>query len=169
MLSTNILKSTAQRRLGESSEGVQQGDPLASLFFALAIHPLLERLAAMRSPDGSPLLDLVQFYLDDGILCGSPELVSRALQTDGARLAESTLANQHRKENLADVSWLQRSKRVGGCSLTVPTRPSRCRAGFLARGPSSTTARPRRSCWPWWTASSRHLGPRSPDMKASRR
>ena len=41
----------------QSSEGVQQGDPLGPLMFCLAIQPLIERLIS----------EFVVFYLDDGL------------------------------------------------------------------------------------------------------
>ncbi len=71
----------------DSAEGVQQGDPLGPLLFALGIHPLVERLSALRHAGVG--LDLVQFYLDDGVLAGPAELVADALaivQRDAAGL-----------------------------------------------------------------------------------
>ena len=64
----------------ESSTGVQQGDPLASLLFALVLLSLLLRLKA----DCSDLLHV--FYLDDGTLCGKREVLQRAfdlIRTEG--------------------------------------------------------------------------------------
>ena len=45
--------------------GVQQGDPLGPLGFALTLHPIIEAEV--------PNLDLNAWYLDDGTLIGSPE------------------------------------------------------------------------------------------------
>ena len=55
----------------QSSEGVQQGDPLGPLLFCLAIHPLTEKLTS----------ELVVFYLDDGTLGGRVGEVLQDLQT----------------------------------------------------------------------------------------
>ena len=50
-----------------SCSGVQQGDPLCPLGFALTLHPLVEEIKASHSS-----LQLNCWYLDDGTLCGSP-------------------------------------------------------------------------------------------------
>ena len=57
-----------------SCSGVQQGDPLGPLPFALALHPLVEQIK--REVLG---LRLNLWYLDDGTLCGSPADLSAAL------------------------------------------------------------------------------------------
>ena len=49
-----------------SSSGAQQGDPLASLLFALTLHPLL-----LRIKDEHPNLLLHVFFLDDGTFIGT--------------------------------------------------------------------------------------------------
>ena len=54
--------------------GVQQGDPLGPLGFALALHPIVERIK--REVPG---LLLNSWYLDDGTLCGSPSDIHSAL------------------------------------------------------------------------------------------
>ena len=61
--------------------GVQQGDPLGPLGFALALHPIVERIK--REVPG---LLLNSWYLDDGTLCGSISDICSALdiiETDG--------------------------------------------------------------------------------------
>ena len=64
--------------LGEESIrsccGVQQGDPLGPLGFALALHPLAERIKSEV-----PGLSLNAWYLDDGTLVGSPGDLAAAL------------------------------------------------------------------------------------------
>ncbi len=57
-----------------SCSGVQQGDPLGPLDFALTLQPLLERLQADVSG-----LRLNVWYLDDDTLMGSPEDLAAAL------------------------------------------------------------------------------------------
>ena len=55
--------------------GVQQGDPLGPLGFALTLHPIVEHIKAEV-----PTLALNAWYLDDGILVGSPEDLLAALR-----------------------------------------------------------------------------------------
>ena len=50
-----------------SCSGVQQGDPLGPLGFALTLHPLVEEIKAFHLS-----LRLNCWYLDDGTLCGPP-------------------------------------------------------------------------------------------------
>ena len=57
-----------------SCSGVQQGDPLGPLGFALTLQPILEKIKA-EVPD----LLLNSWYLDDGTLCGSPSDLAAAL------------------------------------------------------------------------------------------
>ena len=54
--------------------GVQQGDPLGPLCFALTLHPIVERIKAEV-----PGLKVNAWYLDDGTLCGSPKDLATAL------------------------------------------------------------------------------------------
>ena len=73
-----------------SCSGVQQGDPLGPLFFALTIAPLWEEIRdSLRDEDGGTApLDLAAWYLDDGVLAGDTELVSRAFHMLAARAAD---------------------------------------------------------------------------------
>lgn len=61
-----------------SRAGVQQGDPLGPMLFALAIHPLLLRLAAISQ------LHVSAWYLDDGTLAGSQAAVTAGLEAIAA-------------------------------------------------------------------------------------
>ena len=56
-----------------SSSGVQQGDPLGPMLFALAIHPLVRQLSLL------PGVDVSAWYLDDGTLAGTQQGVCSAL------------------------------------------------------------------------------------------
>ena len=57
-----------------SSCGVQQGDPLGPLCFALTLHPVVEQIKR-----DVPGLLINALYLDDGTLCGSPRNICSAL------------------------------------------------------------------------------------------
>lgn len=72
------------RAIIPSEVGVQQGDPLGPLCFALGIQPILEKIAA----DGKPELDLVSAFLDDVVVAGSGTAVAAALSSLSG-LAES--------------------------------------------------------------------------------
>ena len=54
--------------------GVQQGDPLGSLGFALTLQPIMERIKTEV-----PGLKTNAWYLEDGTLCGSPVDLAAAL------------------------------------------------------------------------------------------
>ena len=51
-----------------SSCGVQQGDPLGPMLFSLALRPIVEEIKTLN-----PRLNL--WYLDDGVIIGSPSLL----------------------------------------------------------------------------------------------
>ena len=55
--------------------GVQQGDPLGPLCFALSLHPIVERIKREV-----PHLLINAWYLNDETLCGSPDDLLRALK-----------------------------------------------------------------------------------------
>ncbi len=66
-----------------SSEGAQQGDPIGPLAFSLALHPIILELKKRFG------LDLLFFYLDDGVLAGEKEKVAEAmvfLREESARI-----------------------------------------------------------------------------------
>ncbi len=70
-------------RLGDytilSCHGVQQGDPLGPLAFALALHPIIDKIQ-----DQGPGLLIDAWYFDDGTLCGLAKDLHAALEiTEG--------------------------------------------------------------------------------------
>ena len=54
--------------------GVQQGDPLGPLAFALVLHPIIEKIK-----ESVPSLLINAWYLDDGTLCGTERDLATAL------------------------------------------------------------------------------------------
>jgi hypothetical protein len=68
-----------------SAAGIQQGDPLGPLLFALAVQPVARELKDLG-------LDLCVFYLDDGVLAGDLRTVARALQLVQTRCSAIGLA-----------------------------------------------------------------------------
>ena len=57
-----------------SCSGVQQGDPLGPLGFALTLQPIVERIKAEVQG-----LNINAWYLDEGTLCGTPDDLVEAL------------------------------------------------------------------------------------------
>ena len=54
----------------DSCRGVQQGDPLGPLLFALALQLAIEKVKARSAAEAPGDLDFMAFYLDDGTLAG---------------------------------------------------------------------------------------------------
>ena len=85
--------------------GVQQGDPLGPLGFALTLQPLIEKLRAEVLG-----LSLNAWYLDDGTLVGSPDDLAAALHIVEEEAPALGLHLNHSKSLLfippgADASW----------------------------------------------------------------
>ena len=59
-----------------SLAGFHQGDPLASLLFALALHPIV-KIISERVPN----LRVHTWYLDEGIMVGSTDLLRQVVDT----------------------------------------------------------------------------------------
>ena len=87
-------------RLGEhtilSSCGVQQGDPLGPLGFAVNLQPIIEKIKAEM-----PNLLINAWYLDDGTICGSASDLCAALAIIALPLTASHRA-QRGKEGARD-------------------------------------------------------------------
>ena len=76
----------------QSSEGVQQGDPLGPLMFCLTIHDMLMQLRA----------EFGVFYLDDGTLGGSLEEVLRDVRMVERVAGDMGLQLNHKSEIICD-------------------------------------------------------------------
>ena len=77
----------------DSLAGVQQGDPLGPLFFSLAVQPRAQELVAQgRNGRSGEALDLIPFYLDDGVVRGPSEAVAGAIRLLRERSAELGLS-----------------------------------------------------------------------------
>lgn len=59
----------------ESCDGFQQGDPLAPLLFSLTLNRLVREIA-----EKVPGLSMNTWYLDDGVLVGTAEQLTQAVQ-----------------------------------------------------------------------------------------
>ncbi|XP_026417118.1 uncharacterized protein LOC113312589 [Papaver somniferum] len=68
----SILHSV-NRLMELKAQGVQQGDPLGPLLFALILHPIMNKIASQCS------LDLQAWYLDDGTIIGDTMEVLKVL------------------------------------------------------------------------------------------
>ena len=82
----------------ESSEGVQQGDPLRPLLFCLTIHPMVLKLRS----------ELRVFYLDDGTIGGNLEGVLSDLLLVEKEAADLGLQlNRSKSELLSEDSTIK--------------------------------------------------------------
>ena len=66
----------APQRYISSQSGVQQGDPLGPMLFAVVLRKLV---SSIEADDGCFDLSLNLWYLDDGVLAGERTAVVRAL------------------------------------------------------------------------------------------
>ena len=64
-----------------SARGVQQGDPLGPVLFALAIHPVIAEARAATGTLHPGGIDICSFFLDDGFCAGSSAAVRCFLST----------------------------------------------------------------------------------------
>jgi hypothetical protein len=96
-----------------SSCGVQQGDPLGPLLFSLALRPIIDSIR-----DLNPRLNL--WYLDDGIIVGSPALLQAAWDIIRLRGPEVGL---HPNPGKCEWIWLDHF-RSAPCPLTSGSSPA---------------------------------------------
>ena len=109
--------------------GVQQGDPLGPLGFALTLQPFIEKIKAEV-----PGLSLNAWYIDDGTLVGSPEdlaVALRIVEEEGPALglhvnhSKSLLfippdADASQSTLLADIPIARRGFTLLGCPIGPP-------------------------------------------------
>ena len=84
----------------DNSTGVHQGDPLAPVFFSVALQSVLERIA-----DSFPNVQML-WYLDDGLLMGYPDDVAEACKALNHKLAQIDLQMNKQKCELLCSSTL---------------------------------------------------------------
>ena len=85
-----------------SMAGVQQGDPLGPLLFALVLHPLVEKIQKQF-----PNLDLNVWYLDDGTIIGKKEDVFGVFEL---LLKEGPALGLHLNVQKNEIWWPSRSE-----------------------------------------------------------
>ena len=71
--------TTAASQVISSARGVQQGDPLGPVLFALAIHPIILEARAVTETMYPGGIDACSFHLDDGFCAGSVPAVRHFL------------------------------------------------------------------------------------------
>ncbi|XP_026378606.1 uncharacterized protein LOC113273051 [Papaver somniferum] len=114
-----------------SAQGVQQGDPLGPMLFALTLHPLIHMIAERCT------LDLQAWYLDDGTSIGDTLMVAKALdiiQQEGVHLG------LHINVSKSELFWPSADSRglVDGVfppNLHLPTDGVKLLGGPVSRDP----------------------------------
>ena len=96
----------------ESTQGFHQGDPLASLLFALDIQPIIQRIKA-----DIPDLDINVWFQDDGVLAGKGRDIRKAIQIlkeegEPRGLILSTAATVMRNEKIKSTLWAPGSNSI---------------------------------------------------------
>ncbi|XP_026449835.1 uncharacterized protein LOC113349999 isoform X2 [Papaver somniferum] len=90
-----------------SAQGVQQGDPLGPLLFALNLHPIVLKISEQCK------LDLQAWYLDDGTIIGDTMMVSKAFHIIKSEGVAVGLDLNIQKTELFWPSFGKRSTQVG--------------------------------------------------------
>ena len=114
-----------------SSSGAQQGDPLACLFFALVLQPLIERIKE-ECPDL-----LLIFFLDDGTIIGRRNDLQKVfdiLSTEGPALGLHLNQACIRTPPSPQFGAAQTSSDVNPLAWGAPCAPT---TGFYLLGGSS--------------------------------
>ncbi|GJV65072.1 reverse transcriptase domain-containing protein [Tanacetum coccineum] len=111
-----------------SHQGVQQGDPLGPLLFALVLHPLICKIKDSFS------LSLHAWYLDDGTIIGDTLVVGKVLELimkDGPR------RGLHLNVNKTEVFWPREDPRSRLAGVFPPTIARPLHGVKLLGGPVS--------------------------------
>ncbi|GJV44339.1 ankyrin repeat-containing protein ITN1-like protein [Tanacetum coccineum] len=111
-----------------SHQGVQQGDPLGPLLFALVLHPLIRKIKDSFS------LSLHAWYLDDGTIIGDTLVVGKVLELimeDGPR------CGLHLNVDKTEVFWPKEDPRSRLVGVFPPTIARPLHGVKLLGGPVS--------------------------------
>ncbi|XP_065318858.1 uncharacterized protein LOC135926853 [Gordionus sp. m RMFG-2023] len=80
-----------------SSEGIQQGDPLGSIIFCIGINEMVKNISTNCN------LPLHTWYIDDGIFCGSPHEVAKAIAIINTHSAAIGLSLNEQKTEICPL------------------------------------------------------------------
>ncbi|GJT18909.1 reverse transcriptase domain-containing protein [Tanacetum coccineum] len=111
-----------------SCQGVQQGDPLGPLLFALVLHPLICKIRDSFS------LSLQAWYLDDGTIIGDTLVVGKALELI---MKDGPSSGLHLNIDKTEVFWPKEDPRSKLAGIFPPNIARPLHGVKLLGGPAS--------------------------------